>query len=97
MGGVLRFLPEGKEHMCELGDLRAGKPLGKAACGSAPKTTPDKGFLPLCSAYPRDRAGQMLVLQVREGSSNSTDLKVFLIWGFLLFAFAFAGRTSQSL
>lgn len=95
MGRALRFLPEGKEHICELGDLRAGKPLEKAACGSAPKTTPDKGFLPLCSAYPGDRAGQMLVLQVREGRSNSTELKVFLIWGLLLFGFA--SRTSQSL
>lgn len=86
VGRALRFLPEGKERMRELGDLRAGKPLGKAACGSAPKTTPDKGFLPLCSAYPGDQAGQMSVLRVREGSSNSIELKVFLIWGLLLFA-----------
>ena len=32
--------------MCELGDLRAGEPLGKAACGSVPKTAPNKGRLP---------------------------------------------------
>lgn len=61
--------------MCELGDLRAGKPLGKAACGSVPKTAPDKGFLLRCSAS-RDQAAETMVLKVGEGSSDNTELKV---------------------
>lgn len=62
--------------MCELRDLRAEEPLGKAACGSVPKTVPDKGFLLRCSASPRDQAAETTVLKVGEGSSDNTELKV---------------------
>lgn len=62
--------------MCELRDLRAREPLRKATCGSVPKTAPDKGFLPRCSTSPRDQAAGTMVLKVREGSSDNTELKV---------------------
>lgn len=57
---VLRFLPEGEGNtlcciifMCELGNLRAGKTLGKSACRMTPKTAQDKEFFILCYEVPR--------------------------------------------